>query len=152
VHIYIYIYIYTYVKLCVVKLVNIVNTCMFGMCGEVRDPNQRILDINYINIFCMILIQKCSESSTNLSFNTVDKSTLQIYYIYVPQKWYVIDLVVRVMVFNASFNNILVGVFLVEKTGTPAENHRPAASYWPILSHNIVSNIPRHKQDSNSQR
>ena len=36
------------------------------------------------------------------------------------------------MVFNASFNNILViscrAVLLVEETGGPGENHRPVAS------------------------
>ena len=37
---------YTYVKLRVVNLVNIVNTCMLDMCGEVKDPNQRISDIH----------------------------------------------------------------------------------------------------------
>ena len=43
-----------------------------------------------------------------------------------------------VMVFNATFNNISViswrSVLLVEETG---ENHRPAASRWQTLSHNI---------------
>ena len=38
---------------------------------------------------------------------------------------------VRVMVFNATFNNISVilwrSVLLVEKTGVTRENHRPAA-------------------------
>ena len=38
---------------------------------------------------------------------------------------------VRVMVFNAIFNNISVilwwSVLLVEETGLPGENHRPAA-------------------------
>ena len=38
---------------------------------------------------------------------------------------------VRVMVFNATFNNISViswwSVLLVEETGVPGENHRPAA-------------------------
>jgi len=46
------------------------------------------------------------------------------------------------MVFNATFNNILViswrSVLLVEKTG---ENHRPAAIHWWILSHNVVSHF-----------
>jgi hypothetical protein len=36
------------------------------------------------------------------------------------------------MVFNATFNNILViswhSILLVEETGVPEENHRPAAS------------------------
>jgi hypothetical protein len=41
--------------------------------------------------------------------------------------------VVVVMVFNATFNNISViswwSVLLVEETGVPRENHRPAASH-----------------------
>jgi hypothetical protein len=41
--------------------------------------------------------------------------------------------VVVVMVFNATFNNISViswwSVVLVEETGEPRENHRPAASH-----------------------
>jgi hypothetical protein len=40
---------------------------------------------------------------------------------------------VRVIVFNATFNNISViwwqSVLLVEETGVPGENHRPAASH-----------------------
>ena len=40
---------------------------------------------------------------------------------------------VRVMVFNATFNNISViswrSVLLVEETGVPGENHRPAESH-----------------------
>ena len=47
-----------------------------------------------------------------------------------------------VMVFNATFNNISVicwlSVLLVEETGVPRENHRPTASHWQTLSHNIV--------------
>ena len=46
------------------------------------------------------------------------------------------------MVFNATFNNILViswlSVLLVEETGVPGENHRPIASHWQTLSHNVV--------------
>ena len=46
------------------------------------------------------------------------------------------------MVFNATFNNISVipwrSVLLVEETGGPGENHRPAASHWQTLSHNVV--------------
>jgi len=41
---------------------------------------------------------------------------------------------VRVMVFNATFNNISViswrSVLLVEETGVLRENHRPASSHW----------------------
>ena len=50
---------------------------------------------------------------------------------------------VRVMVFNATFNNISAiswrSVLLVEETGVPGEYQRPAASYWQTLSHYVVS-------------
>ena len=46
------------------------------------------------------------------------------------------------MVFNATFNNILVilwqSVLLVEETGVLGENHRPVTSHWQTLSHNVV--------------
>ena len=46
------------------------------------------------------------------------------------------------MVFNVTFNNISViswrSVLLVEETGGPRENHRPIASHWQTLSHNVV--------------
>ena len=52
---------------------------------------------------------------------------------------------VRFMVCNVTFNNISViscrSVLLLEETG---ENHRPTASHWHTLSHNVVSSIPRH--------
>ena len=48
----------------------------------------------------------------------------------------------RIVMFNATFNNIAViswqSVLLVEETGVPGENHRPAASHWQTLSHNVV--------------
>jgi hypothetical protein len=47
------------------------------------------------------------------------------------------------MVFNATFNNILVisrrSVLLVEETGVSWENHRPVASHWQTSSH-IIEN------------
>jgi hypothetical protein len=49
---------------------------------------------------------------------------------------------VRVIMFNATFNNISViswrSALLVEETGVPEKNHRPA-SHWKTLSHNVVS-------------
>ena len=49
-------------------------------------------------------------------------------------------------VFNATFNNISViswwSVLLVEETG---ENHRPVASHWQTLSHNVVLSTPHHE-------
>jgi hypothetical protein len=51
-------------------------------------------------------------------------------------------LIVCLMVFNATFNNISViswrSVLLVEETGGPGEIHRPVASHWQTLSHNYV--------------
>ena len=59
------------------------------------------------------------------------------------------------MTFNATFNNISVilwpSVLLVEETGVLGENHRPVASRWQNLSHNVVSNTPHHERGSNSQ-
>ena len=44
---------------------------------------------------------------------------------------------VRVMVLNDTFNNISViswrSVILVEETGVPGENHRPAINHWQYL-------------------
>jgi hypothetical protein len=46
------------------------------------------------------------------------------------------------MLFNATFNNISVvlwwSVLLVEEIGEPGGNHKPVASHWQTLSHNIV--------------
>ena len=54
------------------------------------------------------------------------------------------------MVFNTTLNNISGiswrSVLLVEETGVPAASHRQT------LSHNVVSNTPRHEWDSNSKR
>ena len=54
---------------------------------------------------------------------------------------------VRVVVFNATFNNTSViswrSVLLMKETGVPAENHRPVASHWQTLSQNVVSSTPR---------
>ena len=59
---------------------------------------------------------------------------------------------IRVMALNATFNTILViswrSVLLVDET---EENNLPVVSYWQTLSHNVVSSIPRHELDSNSQ-
>ena len=57
--------------------------------------------------------------------------------------------------FITFFNNISViswqSVLLVEENGIPEENHRPVASHWQTLSHNVVSGTPCHEWDSNSQ-
>jgi hypothetical protein len=59
------------------------------------------------------------------------------------------------MVFNATFNNISVikwrSVLLIEETGVPGENHRPAASQRQALSHNVLSSTIRNERNSNLQ-
>jgi hypothetical protein len=54
----------------------------------------------------------------------------------------VVVIVATVMMLNATLNNISViswrSVLLVEETGVPGENHRPVASHWQTLSHNVV--------------
>ena len=50
-----------------------------------------------------------------------------------------------VMVFNATFNNISIilwSVLLFEETRVSWENHRPATSHWQTLSHNVVLSTP----------
>jgi hypothetical protein len=65
---------------------------------------------------------------------------------------------VRVMVFNATINNISamswLSVLLVDETRVPEEkkNHWPVTSNWQTLSHNVVWSTPRHEQGLNSQR
>ena len=61
----------------------------------------------------------------------------------------------RVVVFNATFNNISLlswrSALLVEETGVPRENHWPVVSHWQTLSYNVVLSTPPHEWDLNSQ-
>ena len=54
--------------------------------------------------------------------------------------------IVRVIVFNATFNNVSAiswwSVLLVEEIGVPRENHRTAANHWQTASYNAVSSTP----------
>ena len=36
--------------------------------------------------------------------------------------------------------------FIGGETGVPTENHRPVASHWETLSHNVVSSTPRRER------
>ena len=68
------------------------------------------------------------------------------------------------VVFSATFNNSSViswrSVLMMEETGGSTRrkpegvlggNHRPVASQWQTLSHDVVSNYPSPEWDSNSQ-
>jgi hypothetical protein len=55
---------------------------------------------------------------------------------------------VMVVVFTATSNNNISViswrlVLLVKETGVPKENHRPVASDWQTLSHNVILSTPR---------
>ena len=54
--------------------------------------------------------------------------------------------IIRVRVFNTTFNNISViswwSVLLVEETGVPEENHWTATNHCQTLSHNVVKSTP----------
>ena len=56
---------------------------------------------------------------------------------------------IRDIVFNATFNNILAMLLLldllVEEIDVPWENHRPVARNWQIVSHNVASSAPRQR-------
>ena len=56
----------------------------------------------------------------------------------------------RLMVFNATFNNISViswqSVLLVEETGVSGEKHCVVASHGQTLSHNVVLSTPRNER------
>ena len=66
------------------------------------------------------------------------------------------QLMVLLMVFNATFNNISVISWrpdlLVEETEVPEDNHRPVTSHGQTLSHNVVSSTPHSMLVSISQR
>jgi hypothetical protein len=57
--------------------------------------------------------------------------------------WVLVCWMVGFMVFNATFNDITViswrSVLLMEESGVSGEIHRPVASRWQTLSHNVVS-------------
>jgi hypothetical protein len=50
-------------------------------------------------------------------------------------------------VFNTTFKNVSVTTFVAE-IGVPREIHRPVASHWKTLSHNVLSSTPRHEWGS----
>jgi hypothetical protein len=58
----------------------------------------------------------------------------------------------KVYRYTPTFNIISViswwSVLLVEETGVPRENHRPAVKSLTNLSHNVVSSTPHHERGS----
>jgi hypothetical protein len=79
-------------------------------------------------------------------------TTLRIFIVFgeftnmIDLTWFCLSTMVRVMVFNPTFNNISViswlSVLLVEETRVTRANQRPVTSHWQTLSHNVVSSTP----------
>ena len=107
-------------------------------------------------IKCMPLIFEFTISNCDFWDNSLYKSDIMQYPIKLTYNKYILCNRVRVMVFNATFNNISViswrSVLLVEEIGVPGKSQWPAAIHWQTLLHNVTSSTPRHEQDSNSQR
>ena len=79
-------------------------------------------------------------SSSEVSFLPVNINNLADTFLFVS----LMSIIVRVMAFNATFNNISViswrSVLLVEKIGVHGQKPPTlAASHWQTLSHNVVS-------------
>ena len=55
--------------------------------------------------------------------------------------WLTLYFWVRIMLFNATFNNI----------SAISENYRPVVNHYQTLSHNVVSSATLHERDLNSQ-
>jgi hypothetical protein len=56
-----------------------------------------------------------------------------------------------VFIFQLFFSYIVEVSFIGGETGISGENHRPVASHWQTLAHNVVSSTSRHERGSNSQ-
>jgi hypothetical protein len=113
---------------------------------------------SYVVMYFYTLYRKSNAVWTTVSIKIWKINRFIVSFIYTLEKrkpqrqrqhWF------KVIVCNATFNNISDiswrSVLLVEETGGPGENRRPAESHWQTLSYNVVSSIPSHEWYSNSQ-
>ena len=89
--------------------------------------------------FKMLLLFIFQTTSLLVLLVDIGSPLLSWYFLYI----YLMLCRFRVMVFNATFNNIWViswrSVLLVAETGVPGENQRPAASQWQASSdYNLI--------------
>jgi hypothetical protein len=57
-----------------------------------------------------------------------------------------------IQIYYQQYLSYIVAVsFIGWGNGIPGENHRPVASHWQALSHNVASSTLRHERDLNSQ-
>jgi hypothetical protein len=97
-------------------------------------------NVKYL-LFLSIQFTDCSWSLHNISHTIIKWSWREPCNCFLVLVWF------WFMVFNATFNNISVvswqSVLLVVVTRVSGENHRPVASHWQTLSHNIVTSTSR---------
>ena len=105
---------------------------MLLTCSVVRTPSESQIKSEWYLLYCF--------------FKNYFSNSILIYFgsnvIFLSKHIFI--LIGLSMVFSATCtcNNISViswwSVLLVEETGVPVENHRPVASHWQTLSHNVV--------------
>jgi hypothetical protein len=97
--------------------------------------------MRYIKVKADQIIYCCIECSLTLLFFIMVYLT-----IYACRMFVYKQSGVSVVVFNATFNNfsyIVPVCFIDGGDQSTQRNHRPAASYWQTLSHNVESSTPR---------
>jgi hypothetical protein len=106
---------------------------------------------SYLYIFNLLQDVRCTTWSTAVKVRQFFSRDLEPWVGQLPS---VHNGMVWFIVFNTTFKQFSViswrSVILVEETGVPWENHRPVASHWKTLLHNVVSRTPRHERGSNS--
>ena len=133
---------------------NTINKITFKFCWTNSSPYIFKVSTNTNSSACNINnnVQNIMSSITILRKYAFENNVCTVYAVAFSWYWckrFSIPLVdyswkhVTVMEYNATFNNISVvswrSGLLVKKTGVPREDHRPAASHWQTLSHNIAS-------------
>ena len=115
-----------------------------------------VIKCSYASLACLIFpwtsnrcaICSCTEKKTKIQITlTIVVSNCVTAKHFISRVYFGYWLLLWVMVFNATFNNISAiswwSVLLVEETLVPGENYRPVASHLQTSSHNVVSSTPR---------
>jgi hypothetical protein len=114
-------------------------------------------DLHPLYLYLTIQIESSNTNKSNMFIFTnskISSRTFVCYGFHITASDFIFSIqclfivFVCLMVFNATFNNILAiswrSDFLVEKTGWPSENHRPVASHWQTITTNAVSSNSAH--------
>ena len=122
--------------------------CTWYISIHIHIPDTNIVLEGYVFYYHIIFIKACSYLKWYLNIRSQTFNAMHVM-LFLGLLWF------RSMVFNATFNNVSVislwSLLLVEETRGPGENHRPAASHWQTVWHNVVTSTHRHEGDSNPQ-